>query len=101
MKIKDGYILREIAGSFVVIPESGDMVLDGIITLNESGAFLFNLLKEEQTKDQLLNAMLKEYNIDNLTAEKDLNLFLERLNKTDIVEWNIALWYAAGNYRKT
>lgn len=86
MKIKNGYTLRGIADSFVVVPTEGDITLDGIITLNESGAFLFNLMQNEITKEQLLEKMLTEYKIDAATAQKDIEIFLERLNKTGIVE---------------
>ncbi len=86
MKIKNGYTLRGIADSFVVVPTEGDITLDGIITLNESGAFLFNLMQNEITKEQLLENMLTEYKIDAATAQKDIEIFLERLNKTGIVE---------------
>lgn len=86
MKIKQGYTLRGIADSFVVVPTEGDINLNGIITLNESGAFLFNLMQEETTKQELIAAMLKEYKIDEATAKKDIEIFIERLNKTGIVE---------------
>ncbi len=86
MKIKQGYTLRGIADSFVVVPTEGDINLNGIITLNESGAFLFNLMEKETTKEELIKAMLKEYKIDEATAKKDIEIFIERLNKTGIVE---------------
>ena len=86
MKIKNGYTLRSIADSFIVVPTEGDITLDGIITLNESGAFLFNVMQEDVTKEKLLEKMLAEYKIDATTAQKDIDIFLERLSKTGLVE---------------
>ena len=86
MKIKNGYTLRSIADSFIVVPTEGDITLDGIITLNESGAFLFNVMQEDVTKERMLEKMLAEYNVDATTAQKDIDIFLERLSKTGLVE---------------
>ena len=47
MKIKEGFILKEIAGSYVVVPVGDDLVdFSLMITTNETGAFLFNLISE-------------------------------------------------------
>ena len=86
MKIKQGYTLRGIADSFVVVPTEDNLSLDGMVTLNQSGAFLFNALKTEKTKEELLALMLKEYKIDEQTAKADIEIFIERLLKTGIVE---------------
>ena len=61
MKIKQGYTLRGIADSFVVVPTEDNLSLDGMVTLNQSGAFLFNKMQEETTKEELL-AMNKKLN---------------------------------------
>lgn len=86
MKIKQGYTLRGIADSFVVVPTEDNLSLDGMVTLNQSGAFLFNKMQEETTKEELLALMLKEYKIDEQTAKADIEIFIERLLKTGIVE---------------
>lgn len=86
MKIKQGYTLRGIADSFVVVPTEDNLALDGMVTFNESGAFLFNALSEEKTKEELLALMLKEYKVDEATAKADIEIFIERLTKTGIVE---------------
>lgn len=40
MKLKDGFLLRQVAGQTVVLPVSGDLDLNMMITLNDTGAFL-------------------------------------------------------------
>ena len=61
MKIKKDFILRKVADSYVVVPV-GKMTLDfnGIINLNETGAFLFGLLQKGADREELLAKMLEE-----------------------------------------
>jgi hypothetical protein len=86
MKIKDGYLLRQVAGTNVVVPVGADLDFTGIITLNGTGAFLWKELSEETTEEKLLLALLKEYDIDKDTAQKDMSEFLARLKAADLVE---------------
>ena len=88
MKIKEGFILREVAGSYVVVavgPASKDF--RGVIKLNSSGAFLWKALeKEDKSTDDLVKALLEEYEIDEMTARGDVEDFLDKLKGARIVE---------------
>ena len=82
MKINNNFILKEIAGSFMVVPVGNELVdLNAMITLNESGAFLWKLLMEDSTEYELVTAMLKEYDIDINTATEDIREFVNNLRK--------------------
>ncbi len=87
MKIKDNFILREIAGSYVVVPV-GDLSLDfsGVITLNETGAFLFERLQKGAEREELLQALLEEYNVTPEKAAADLDIFLKKVSDADVLE---------------
>lgn len=87
MKIKDGYILRQVAGNSIVIAV-GDEALNfnGIITINGSGTFLWEQLAKGASKSELLEAMLSEYNIDAETAEKDIEEFVSKLEKANLLD---------------
>ncbi len=87
MKIKDDFILRKVADSYVVVPV-GSMTLDfnGIINLNETGAFLFNLLQDGADKDTLLTNMLNEYEVTEQKAKADIETFINKLKDADILE---------------
>ena len=65
MKIKGDYILREVAGSHLVVP-IGMAVADfnGVITLNETGALLWKALESGADKQSLADAMMAEYEVD-------------------------------------
>ena len=87
MKIKDGFILREVAGSYIVIGVGGESVdFNGMITVNETGAFLWGKLAEGTTEEELLGAMLDEYEVDEETAKADIDEFLQLLCKEEILE---------------
>ena len=83
MKIKNDFELREIAGSYVVFPMGATaMDFNGMITLNETGAFLWNKLLEGADKQSLCDALCAEYEIDAATAMPDIEAYLQKL--TDI-----------------
>ena len=81
------FVLREIAGDYVIIP-IGRTVLsfNGLITVNEIGAFLWNLLQEDVTKEELVAKVLDEYEVDEETAREDIQEFLDTLVSGGILE---------------
>ena len=86
MHILPGFILREVVGETVAIPsgESAHM-LSGLVALNETGLFLFNLLKTDRTEDQLVEALLEEYDTDAETARADVAEFLDLLRQYQLL----------------
>lgn len=87
MKIKEGFILRNVAGSFVVVPV-GQATLDfnGMMNLNETGAFLFEKMIEGISREDLIEALTNEYDVDEETASKDVDAFIEKVEKEDLFE---------------
>ena len=87
MKINENFILREIAGDYVIIPV-GSMALsiNGLISVNEIGAFLWKKLQEEITMDALVASVLAEYDVDEATARVDVSEFVEQLREKNILE---------------
>lgn len=87
MKIKPGYLLREVAGSIVAVPLGNDSVnFNGMITLSETGALLWRKLENGATENELVAAMLEEYDIDDATARRDIKAFTDKLLKANILE---------------
>lgn len=89
MRIVPGFFLRRIAGETVAIP-SGDAAhrLSGLIALNGSGEFLFELLQTEQTERTLTEAMLERYDTDEQTAARDVAEFLAMLRENGLLDEN-------------
>lgn len=80
MKLKDGFILRRVAGKTVVLPCDEALDLNMMITLNDTGAFLWEKLQEETTQEALAAALLGEYDVDEETAKASAAAFVEKLN---------------------
>ena len=80
MKVDKEFVLREIAGDYIIIP-TGKTVLDfnGLITVNEVGADLWNMLQEEVTMDELVQGILNEYDVEEEVARNDIQEFLDNL----------------------
>ena len=87
MKIKDGFLLREIAETHVVVPV-GERVIEfkGLMILNEQGLFVWNMLQNDHAFDEILDSILDEYDIDADTAKSDLDEFLARVRKSGALE---------------
>lgn len=86
MKVKDDYLLRNVAGSHIVVPVGeGSLDFSGVITLNEVGAFLWEKLQADTTTDGLLKALLEEYDVDEATAKADIDEFIAKLKGADLL----------------
>lgn len=87
MKIKEGYIVRTVAGSNIVLPIGEHAVqFNGIMTINETGMFLWNLLVSGAEKETLVEAILNEYEVTKEIAERDVDLFIDKLMGAGLVE---------------
>ena len=78
MKLKEGFVLRQVAGETVVLP-AGDMDINAMITLNETGVFLWQKLEQETTVEELVAEVLKVYETDEVTAKAAVEGFVEKL----------------------
>ncbi len=87
MKIKNDFILRKVADSYVVVPV-GKMTLDfnGIINLNETGAFLFGELQKGADREELIEKLLAEYDVTPEKAANDIDIFIQKAKDADVLE---------------
>ena len=85
MKIKEGFVLRTVAGETVALPVNTVTDLDMMITLNGTGKFLWEKLTAGTEKDELVNALLSEYDVDRERAEKSVDAFVARLKELDFL----------------
>lgn len=86
MNIKKELIKREIAGDTILVPV-GKSVYDsnGLFALNELGAFLWDRLPQAKDREDLLAAVLAEYEVTEAEAARDLDEFLSRLQEYGIL----------------
>lgn len=86
MKIKDGFVLKALAGSYMVVPLGSRVNEFGsIIKLSETGAFLWELLAEDREKVELVSALTDEYDVDAVTASADIEKFIKKLGEADLL----------------
>ena len=85
MKLKDGFILREVAGEHVVIPTGDALDLNMMITLNETGCTLWKRLEQEAELSDLTAALLAEYEVDESTAAAAAEQFVAKLKEHDFL----------------
>ena len=87
MKIKDGFVRREVAGNNVVVAvgEASEK-FNGMMKLNETGCFLWEKLEGGITRDELVNSLLEAYNVDKDTASVGVDKFIAELEKLGCIE---------------
>lgn len=81
MKLKQDFILRTVAGETVVLPSGDELDLNMMITLNETGKFLWQRLEVGAEVDELVADLLKEYDVDEATARAGVERFVAKLNE--------------------
>ncbi len=87
MKIKEGYALKEIAGSYVVVPlGETQSSFKGIMTLNGVGAFIWKFLENGADREELVKEVLAEYDVDEETAARDIDRYIIKLRAEKIIE---------------
>ena len=85
MKLKPGFILRQVAGENVVIPAGDALNLNVMITLNDTGAFLWKLLEQETDEDAMVAAILEGYDVDEKSARTHVAAFVAKLKEQDFL----------------
>lgn len=87
MKLKQDYVLRQVADTWTVLP-LGDAAVDfnGMLTLNHSGAMLWNVLEQGGTEKDLVEALTAEYDVDSQRAAADVRKFLDVLRRAGCIE---------------
>ena len=87
MKLKENFVLKTVAGQNIVVP-IGDAAItfNAMITLSESGKFLWENLLNSTTEDKLVEALLGEYEVSEEIARKDVLEFLEKMREADLLD---------------
>ncbi len=85
MKISDGLILRDVAGSHVVVNVGKTLDFNGMITLNETGAFIWKLIENGDGFDAIVDAVCDKYGIDHSTAEADTKKYIDKMKEAKLI----------------
>lgn len=86
MELKKKLMKREIAGDIFLVP-LGKTVYDsnGLFFLTEVGAFIWDRLPQAETEEDILCAVLEEYDVEEAVARKDVAGFMEKLRTMEII----------------
>ena len=88
MRIKNGFVIEKVGASYLAVA-TGERAseFNALIRLNGTGAFLWNLLSEQdRTDEELLSLMLEEYEVDREIAKKDIEMFKNQLLKGGLLD---------------
>lgn len=86
MDIKKEFIVREIAGEYILVPYGQTTLgFNGIITMNELGRFIWENYENAKDEDELLQKILDEYEVEKDIAKADLDEFLQTLKEAEII----------------
>lgn len=87
MKINAEFVKREVAGESILVPVGKTTLdLNGMMTLNEVGAFLWEKLPEAENEAALVDAVLAEYEAERSEVEQDVSEFLSKLRELKIID---------------
>lgn len=87
MKVKSDFVLKDVAGQSIVAP-AGDasITFNAMITLNGSGAFLWRTLERGASEEELVSALLAEYEVAEETARNDVKKFIEKMREANLLD---------------
>lgn len=87
MKLKNGIVTNSIDGeNFAIATGEAAKEFNGLVKNNPTAAFIFELLKTEQTEDSIVAAMLEKYEVDEPTVRADVKELLALLKSKNLIE---------------
>lgn len=88
MKIKEGFVVREVAGTYLALA-TGELskLYNGSITLNSSAKFIFDNMQTDTTKEEVVKKMLEYYDdLDEKTAMEAVDEFVSKLEEENLID---------------
>ncbi|MGN1457533.1 MAG: PqqD family protein [Acutalibacteraceae bacterium] len=78
MKLKDGFVTHMFDDTQVLIGTE-EVSFKGIVNSNRTAAFIVDCLKTDTTESQIVEKMLKKYDVNRAVVEKDVHLIIQKL----------------------
>ena len=86
MRRNENFLLREVADTQVLVPVGEAMAqFPGMVTLNGTGVFIWELLEKEQTLQTLTEALMEHYAVEREQAQTDAEAFVNKLIPTGAI----------------
>ena len=86
IQLEKEYVLRQIEDDYIIVPVGKTTLsFNGMITVNETGAFLWEQLVKGTSKEELLQSLIDTYDVTLEEAKGDINEFLNILYENNIL----------------
>ena len=86
MKLKAGFVLKEIAGECVAVATDSALNLDGMIALNATAKTIWLLLEEGAEREDIIRALTERYDVSEELAAEATDMFIGRLGELGFLE---------------
>jgi hypothetical protein len=86
MKLKPDFQIVQMANDYMLVP-TGDQIdsFNGTVILNEVSAFILNQLKEDLEKEDLVERLVMEFDVESATAREDVDVAVEKMKQIGIL----------------
>nr|WP_027870313.1 PqqD family protein [[Eubacterium] cellulosolvens] len=85
MKLKEGFVTQEIGGQQVMVAVNGQ-AFNGMVRSNETAGYIVSLLKNDTTKEEIVKAMLKEFDAPEDVISKDVDMVIGKLREISAIQ---------------
>ena len=87
MKIKDGFVMRDVLGKTMVVPtEEAGQDMRGFIRLNATGKVIWNAIAEGKSIEETAKTLTETYEVSPETALSDVRTFVEKMKEAGVFE---------------
>ena len=87
MKYKDDFILQNVGGENILVPISSQVTyLNGLFILNSTGAFVWQLLEQEYSREDLVEEVSTQFNVDPNIVLTDIHIFLDEITNLKLLD---------------
>ena len=87
MKLKYSFIINELGDSFVAVPMADSLEnFNGVLKLNEGGAFIVETLNSEITYDELCAKVSEKFSLTLDESKENIDIILEALSAENLIE---------------
>lgn len=86
MKLKQEYVLRQVAEEYILIPTGeAALTIKGLLALSESGHLLYQKLQNDCSREELIEALTAEYDVSAAAAGADIDAFLDQMRQLNML----------------
>ncbi|MGD0341187.1 MAG: PqqD family protein [Bacteroidales bacterium] len=79
-------VTRKTGNEYILVPVANNIAdMNSVFTLNETGAFIWELIDGKRCVKELIDALVEEYETDEKTASEDVFSFLAEMRKYLII----------------